>query len=208
VVKAQLAGLAIAEVPTTLAKDGRSRPPHLRSWRDGWRHLKFLLLFAPRWLYVYPGAALLGLSLIAFAALLFGDVQVGAVRFGIDTLLFASAGILVAVQTLSFGLVASLFGERERYWFPGGFLTRAKKLMTINTGCLAGGGMMLCGAIGAVTALLSWGGSGFGDMRPESLMRLAIPSVTLGAVGLQVMLTCFLAELMAHPRRDHVRETL
>ncbi|HYE28591.1 MAG TPA: glycosyltransferase family 2 protein [Allosphingosinicella sp.] len=205
IVKAQLAGLSMAEVPATLAKDGRSRPPHLRSWRDGWRHLKFLLLFAPRWLYLYPGLGLFAASFALFLGLLPGDVAVGSVRFGVHSLLFAGAGMLIGAQLMSFGLLASLFGVRERYWSAGRGLERARALLTIDKGSLIGGAMMLAGLGGAVVALASWAGAGFRDMDPETLMRVSIPSVLAAGLGLQLMLTAFLLELIAHPARHPQR---
>ena len=201
IVKAQLAGVTMAEVPTTLAKDGRSRPPHLRSWRDGWRHLKFLLVFAPRWLFIYPGLLLLALGVAAFAALLPGDLSVGSVRFGVHTLLFASSAILIAVQLMSFGILANLFGARERYWPVSPRMAAIRRRLSIDNGCIAGGGMMAVGLIGALGALATWAGAGFSDMDPETLMRISIPSVVLAAVGLQVILTSFLIELLSQPVR-------
>jgi glycosyltransferase involved in cell wall biosynthesis len=202
IVKAQLAGLSMAEVPTTLAKDGRSRPPHLRSWRDGWRHLKFLLVFAPRWLFIYPGLALLAFGLATFAALLPGELRIAGVRFGVHTLLFASSAILIAVQLLSFGILANLFGARERYWPVSPRLTAISRHLSIDNGCIAGGAMMGIGLIGAVGALATWAGAGFSDMMPEMLMRISIPSVVLAAVGLQIILTSFLIELLSQPTRS------
>src|SRR5688500_10465003 len=205
VVKARLSHLKITEVPATLAPDGRSRPPHLRSWRDGWRHLKFLLLFAPRWLYVYPGLALFALSFAIFLGLLPGDVAVGNVRFGVHSLLFAGAGMLIGAQMMSFGLLAGLFGVRERYWSAGRGLERARALLTIDRGSLVGGAMILAGLAGAVVALVSWAGAGFSDMNPDMLMRLSIPSVLSAGIGLQLMLTVFLLELLSHPARHSRR---
>lgn len=202
IVKAQLSGLSMDEVPTTLAKDGRSRPPHLRSWRDGWRHLKFLLVFSPRWLFVYPGLALFALGLAAFAALLPGDLTIGSVRFGVHSLLFSGAAMLIAVQLISFGLLASLFGARERYWPATPRLARMREQLSIDNGCIAGGSMMGLGIAGAIAALVSWAGKGFSDMDPDMLMRISIPSVLLAGIGLQVMLTSFLIELLSQPARQ------
>jgi glycosyltransferase involved in cell wall biosynthesis len=193
---------SMAEVPTTLAKDGRSRPPHLRSWRDGWRHLKFLLVFSPRWLFVYPGLALFALGLAAFGALLPGDLTFGSVRFGVHSLLFSGAAMLIAVQLMSFGLLASLFGARERYWPATPRLTRFREHLSIDNACIAGGSMIGLGVAGAVAALASWAGAGFSDMNPDMLMRISIPSVLLAGVGLQVMLTAFLIELLSQPTRQ------
>ena len=106
VVKAQLSGLRLAEVPTTLSPDGRSRPPHLRSWRDGWRHLKFLLTFAPKALFFYPGLALALAGIIGLLALLPGSVSVGSVRLGVTTMLFSAASVIIGAQLMSFAVVA------------------------------------------------------------------------------------------------------
>ena len=201
IVKAQLAGLSMTEVPTTLAKDGRSRPPHLRSWRDGWRHLKFLLLFSPRWLFVNPGLALLAAGLASFLAVLPQDQTIGGVTFGVHTLLFSGAAILLATQLMSFGLLASLFGVRERYWRGSGRLMRIRRLLSVDRGCLVGAAMIALGLAGTVAAFGSWAGTGYADMDPAALMRLSIPSVLLCGVGLQLMLTCFLVELLSHPAR-------
>jgi hypothetical protein len=201
IVRAQLSGLSMSEVPATLAKDGRSRPPHLRSWRDGWRHLKFLLLFSPRWLFLMPGATLLGVGLAGGVALLPGDVSVGNVRFGVHSLLFCAGAVFLAVQMLSFGLLASFSGIREGYWPETGALARIRRWLSIDRGCLIGGAMMALGGVGAAAALASWAGAGFSDMDPDSLMRLSIPSVLLGGIGLQVALTAFVLELLSRPSR-------
>jgi hypothetical protein len=201
IVKAQLSGLGLSEVPTTLQKDGRSRPPHLRSWRDGWRHLKFLLLFSPRWLFVYPGLALFATGLLGFLGLLPHDQTVGNVRFGVHSLLFFGAAILVSAQLMSFGLLASIFGVRERYWLEGGRLLAIRRFLSVDRGCILGGVMMALGVVGSIVAFGSWADAGYADMNPEDLMRISIPSVLLSAVGLQLALTCFLAELMSHPAR-------
>ena len=201
IVKARLANLSMGEVPTTLSKDGRSRPPHLRSWRDGWRHLKFLLLFSPRWLFLYPGLALFAAGLIGFLGLLPTDQTFGGVRFGVHSLLFSSAAILIGVQLSSFGLLASQFGAREQYWPESGWLRKVRRLFSIDNRCLAGGTMILLGIAGAIAAFSVWAGAGFSDMNPDALMRITIPSVLLAGVGLQVMLTSFLLELLSHPAR-------
>jgi hypothetical protein len=205
VVRSQLRGLKIEEVPATLSKDGRSRPPHLRSWADGWRHLKFLLTFAPRWLYIYPGLALIVLSLSAFLALLPGFVTLGEVRLGVNSLLFAGIGIIIGFQLTTMGLIASLFGVRESYWQGSGRLNWINRWLTIDRGCIIGGSMMFCGLAGLLFAVWNWARTGFGDLTVEAEMRVIIPSMLLGVVGLQLMFTCFLIELLNRPpngRRD------
>jgi hypothetical protein len=196
VVKAQLAGLRIAEVPTTLAKDGRSRPPHLRSWRDGWRHLKFLLTYAPKWLFFYPGLTLALAGLAGLAALLPGSQFVGGVRLGVHTLLFSAAAVIIGAQLMSFAVVARLFGVRERLWPPSPRTDLARRWFSIDRGCVAGGVLLASGIGLAFAAVHGWAGSGFGDMDVDGLMRLAIPSVLLCALGVQALVTGFFTALL------------
>jgi glycosyltransferase involved in cell wall biosynthesis len=201
VVKATLQKLKIAEVPTTLVPDGRSRPPHLRSWRDGWRHLKFLLTFAPKWLFFYPGAALLFTGLAALAWLLPGAQKIGSVELGVHTMLFAAGAVLVGLQLVSFAIVARVFGIREKYWPSGPSIERAQRWLTVDRGCIFGA-VSFAGSISmAVAAVMSWAGNNYGAMNPAELMRLAIPAVLLGCGGLQVMFTGFLLGLMQQPAR-------
>ncbi len=203
VVKAKLAGLDMAEVPTTLKQDGRSRAPHLRSFRDGWRHLKFLLLFAPRWLYLYPGLALALIGLVGLIGLLPGFVSLGGgVRLGINSLLFCGASLLLGVQIVSFGALAKLFGVRERYFLEDAGSSRMRKVLTIDRGCIVGGLLLFAGIVGSVTAVLLWAQAGYGDMVAETLLRISIPSVLACAIGIQIIFTTFLAELIGHPGRS------
>lgn len=201
VVKATLRKLAIAEVPTTLVPDGRSRAPHLRSWRDGWRHLKFLLTFAPKWLFFYPGSALLFSGLAALAWLLPGAQKIGGVEFGVHTLLFSAAAVLIGLQLVSFAIVARVFGIREQYWPSGPSIERAQRWLTIDRGCIVGGLSLLASVGMAVAAVANWADNAYGAMNPADLMRLAIPSVLLGCGGLQIMFTGFLLGLMQQPVR-------
>ena len=196
VVKAQLTGLKIAEVPTTLSPDGRSRAPHLRSWRDGWRHLKFLLTYAPKWLFFYPGAALALAGLVLLAALLPGNLPVGNVRLGVHTLLFAAAGIIIGAQLMSFAVLARLFGVREKLWPSSPRTELARRWFTIDRGCVAGAVMLVAGIALAVTAVMGWAGTGYGDMDSGRMMRLAIPSVLLCSLGVQALVTVFFATLL------------
>jgi len=196
VVKATLADLRVAEVPTTLSPDGRSRPPHLRSWHDGWRHLKFLLTFAPKWLFFYPGAALGGVGLILLVALLPGSVHLGSVTLGVHTLLFAAAGVIIGAQLMSFAVVARLFGVRERLWPSSPRIELARRMFTIDRTCVAGAVMLVVGIAVAVAAVGGWAGRGFGNLDVEGTMRLAIPSVVLCALGVQALVTGFFTALL------------
>lgn len=202
VVKAQLRGLRIDEVPATLSKDGRSRPPHLRSWRDGWRHLKFLLTFSPRWLFIYPGLALLGVSLAAFLYLLPGFKMLGPVRLGVHTLTFAGFGVLVGVQLSSLGLIASVFGVREQIWSSSSRFERFRRQwLTIDRGMIVGGLLLLTGIGGAIASFWIWAARGYGDLSVENQMRIVVPASVLSVVGIQIAFTCFLFELLERPQR-------
>ncbi|PZN93034.1 MAG: dolichol-P-glucose synthetase [Alphaproteobacteria bacterium] len=198
VVKATLARLKTTEVPTTLAPDGRSRPPHLRSWRDGWRHLKFLLTFAPKWLFFYPGAALAGIGLVLLAALLPGSLQLGELTLGVHSLLFAAAGVIIGAQLMSFAIIARLFGVRERLWPSSPRTDLARRWFTIDRGCIAGAVMIVAGIAFAAAAVGGWAGADFGDLDIEATMRLAIPSVLLCALGVQALVTGFFTALLTN----------
>ena len=201
VVKAQLQGLLIDEVPATLSKDGRSKPPHLRSWSDGWRHLKFLLTYSPRWLYIYPGLAILTLSFAAFLYLLPGFKMLGSARLGVHTLTFAGFGVVAGLQIASLGLIASVFGVRERYWLSSGRLDRIRRWLTIDRGMKVGGSLLLAGIALAIASFWSWAASGYGDLTVENEMRIVVPASVLAVIGIQLAFTCFLFELLERPKR-------
>ncbi len=196
VVKAQLSGLRLAEVPTTLSPDGRSRPPHLRSWRDGWRHLKFLLTFAPKALFFYPGLVLALAGVAGLAALLPGSVSVGSVRLGVTTMVFSAASVIIGAQLMSFAVVARLFGVREGLWPSSPRTALARRWFSIDRGCIAGAVMLTTGIVLAASAVLGWAGQGYGDMDAEALLRLAIPAVVLCALGVQALVTGFFTALL------------
>ena len=196
VVKATLAQIRTTEVPTTLRPDGRSRPPHLRSWRDGWRHLKFLLTFAPKWLFFYPGAALATVGLVLLAALLPGSLKLGVLTLGVHSLLFAAAGVIIGAQLMSFAVVARLFGVREGLWPASPRTDLARRWFTIDRGCVAGAVMIVIGIGLAIAAVGGWAGADFGNLDVEATMRLAIPSVLFCALGVQALVTGFFTVLL------------
>ncbi len=191
VVKASLFGLKMVEVPTTLSKDGRSRPPHLRSWRDGWRHLRFLLLMSPRWLFAIPGAALSALGLLGTLLLLIGPLSVGGVTFDVSALLYTSAALLIGQQTLLFGVFTKVYATES------GFLPRDPKLagfsrrFRLESGLAVGGALLVVGVIVAVISLWRWRSSGFGDLDPAQQVRVVVPAV----LGLCLGVTTVLASL-------------
>jgi hypothetical protein len=201
VVKATLHGLRIVEVPTTLVPDGRSRPPHLRSWRDGWRHLRFLLLYSPRWLFLYPGLLLIGLGLAAMLWLLPGPRTLGGVTFDVHTLLFAAAAVIVGSQAVFFAVFSRVFAAAARLLPDNAPLTRLGGRINLERGLIAGVLMVVAGIVIAVSAVLSWQQEAFGPLDPTLTLRIVIPAVTLLMLGTQVILASFFLGLLALDRR-------
>lgn len=201
VVKATLAQLSIAEVPVTLSPDGRGRPPHLRSWRDGWRHLRFLLLYSPRWLFLYPGAFLMLLGLGAGLWLLSGPRTAWGVTFDVHTLLYAAMALVVGFQGLVFAVLTKIFAVSEGLLPPDPRLTRLFKYVTLETGLLAGGLLLLGGLGGSVYALHVWSGRAFGPLDPSRMLRLIIPSVTALMLGGEAVLSSFFLSILGLRRR-------
>jgi len=201
VVKAALHGLRVAEVPTTLARDGRGAPPKLRTWRDGWRHLRFLLLFSPRWLFLYPGAALMALGAAVMLWLLPGPRRVGAVELDIHTLLFAATGLVVGFQAVVFALLAREFAASEGLLPADPRVSRLTRLVTLEAGLVAGVTVMLGGFAGSLYAVALWGASDFGHLVPGRMLRVVIPSVTAVALGAQALLASFFLSVLRLRRR-------
>lgn len=185
VVKATVRKLRIAEVPTTLAPDGRDRPPHLRSWRDGWRHLRFLLLFSPRGLFLYPGAAMFGLGAVVLAALLVGPVQVGDAVLDIHTMLYAAALALIGWQSMIFWACAKLHGAREEIVPPDPGFMRFLARLSLERALVASLLVFLGGLAVSAVAVGRWGSAGFPDLLPAETMRLVIPAVTAMILAVQ-----------------------
>lgn len=197
VVKATMHNLRITEVPTTLARDGRSRPPHLRSWRDGWRHLRFLLLYSPRWLFLYPGFAAVLVGLIAMALLTVGPIRLGRIGFDIHTLLLASLLVMVGTQSMFFAILAQEFAISDGLVPPeqrfNSFLARLPLETTLVIGLVLVG----AGSIGILVAVGIWGAVDFGGLRVSAMMRMLVPSVTAIAVGFQLMIASFFKGILS-----------
>ncbi|MEO1402918.1 MAG: glycosyltransferase family 2 protein, partial [Cyanobacteria bacterium J06635_1] len=187
VVKATLGRLRITEVPTTLAPDGRSRPPHLKRWEDGWRHLRFLLLYSPRWLFLYPGLFLMGCGLLAGLLLISGPRGI----FDIHTLLFSATGIIVGLQSCLFALFTKLFAISEGLLPDRHHLVRRMRALSLEKGLILGSVFWVMGCILTLNTLNLWKGSGFGQLDPTVVMRIAIPAATLLICGSQIILASF-----------------
>jgi glycosyltransferase involved in cell wall biosynthesis len=200
VIKASLKKMRIAEVPVTLRPDGRSRPPHLRTWRDGWRHLRFMLLFSPRWLFLYPGLAMLAVGLLLSAILLRGPLYVAGLRLDIHTLLVAGFLALIGYQLVLFAVFTKIFAIRTGFHPPHPVLETMFRYVTLEVGVAVGALMALTGLVALVLAVASWGAVGFGLLDPSLTMREVIPAVVLLALGTQTVFASFFISILSIDR--------
>ncbi|MBR0846043.1 glycosyltransferase family 2 protein [Bradyrhizobium liaoningense] len=197
VVRATLVGLKISEVPTTLSKDGRSRPPHLRTWRDGWRHLKFLLLYSPRWLFFYPGVLLVAAGTLLSGILFFGPIRIGGIGFDIRTMLVACTCLIVGIQGICFATIARSFAEDMNLLPPSERYGRMLDACTLEFFVFGGAAIFVLGIGGLITAIVQWGEANFGPLDVSSLLRVVALSTTAITVGAQLVFAGFLAGLMS-----------
>jgi glycosyltransferase involved in cell wall biosynthesis len=188
VIKASLRGLRIEETPITLHKDGRSRPPHLRSWRDGWRHLRFMLLFSPRWLLLYPGILLTFVGGLAFARLLSGPIVVGDVSFDLNTLEIVGLGFLFGYQMILFALFVRIFAYTRGFLPRQNTLEKAFRFFTLEKGLVCGALVLIFGIAVLLFAVFGWAKTGFGDLDPLTNTRIVIGGRTLVSLGAQTIL--------------------
>lgn len=201
VVKSRLAGLRIREVPTTLSNDGRSRPPHLRSWRDGWRHLRFLLIFSPRWLFLYPGLAAFGVGAIMTLILLVGPVRIGNVGLDLGTMMYASALTVVGWQAVLFSVLTKIYSAHE------GFLPMSRRYrqmverISVERGLVLGVSIFVVGVLGAAVQLMRWSGQGFGALDVSQTVRSAIPAVLGIILGFLTAMFSMFAGILTIPTR-------
>ncbi len=200
VVKATLNDLRISEVPTTLSRDLRSRPPHLRTWRDGWRHLRFLLLFSPRWLFLYPGLALIAVGLAAMIVLLPGELRLLGVGFDVHTLVYASAMIVVGYQAILFSVFARSYAMTTGFLPPSPRIEGLNERLSLEAGALIGLGLILAGLAMSAVALVTWGDTGFADLDYRETMRLVVPASTMLILGVQTVLASFFISILAIER--------
>jgi hypothetical protein len=196
VVKAALAGWRIAEVPTTLDRDGRGRAPHLRSWRDGWRHLRFLLVFSPRWLFLYPGLLLLVMGIALTTALYFAPLRLLGAGLDIHTMLYAASAALLGLQLCLFALFARTSAQVAGLLPHHASLDRLLKLFYLERGLLFGLAVGLAGLVWSAAAFWQWREAGFGALDPRIVMRDTIPASALMVAGAEVMLASFLLSLI------------
>ncbi|HXJ90657.1 MAG TPA: glycosyltransferase family 2 protein [Candidatus Binatia bacterium] len=201
VVKASLLRMNVSEVPTTLSPDGRSHAPHLRTWHDGWRHLRFLLMYSPRWLFLYPGIASIVVGLATCIWLLPGPRRVGNVGFDFHTLAYGFAAILVGFQLLAFAVFTKIFAITEGLLPEDPRLDRMFEYIKLETGLLAGALCILLGVAGSVLALSTWARSSFGPINSDNVLRLVMLSVFALILGPQIIFSSFFLSILGLRRR-------
>ena len=194
VVRSSLAKLKIVEVPTTLARDGRSRPPHLRTWRDGWRHLKFLLAFSPRWMFLYPSLVLLTLGVFGMAVLAFGPLQVGSVVFDVQTMVVSAAAVVLGVQGAGLALATRAFAASLGLLPASIRLDRLLDRFALERGLVVGALVSLLGCLFFIAAVVNWQGTGFAHLAPGDI-RIPLIGLVLVVTGAQMILVSFMLSL-------------
>lgn len=190
VVQATLHKLKICEVPTTLKKDGRDRPPHLRSWSDGWRHLTFLLMHSPNWLFLYPGILCFLVGLLFSAKIVINPIIVNNIRFDVNTLVYSAVATIVGFQLLLFYVLTKKYATLTKF-IP---ITKIDKYLikfTMNRGIFIGAILFLVGLIGSIIAIVIWSNAGFGNLESSKMLRLTIPMLILFVCGIQLMFSSF-----------------
>jgi len=201
VVKATLNKLTIVEVPTTLSPDGRSRPPHLRTWRDGWRHLRFLLLYSPKWLFLYPGIVVFLLGLILGGALLRGPINVGDHALDVSALVYSMAAVLIGFQAILFAAFSRAFVANEGLMPPSPGMQKAFRVLNLERGLIIGLAMFFAGFALAIYGLVHWGSTDFGALNARDAIRLAVPAATLSVLGVETIMGSFFLSVLGLSRR-------
>ncbi len=206
VLKASNLRLRIAEVPTTHFPAGRHRPPHLRTWRDGWRHLRLMLLHSPRWLFFYPGVLLVAFGLLTGLWLMPGPRTVKGIAFDIHTLLYAATAVLLGSQSITFAAFTKIYAIREGLLPEDLRLERLLHVTSLELGLVIGGFLAVAGLAASMYAVGSWGAQHFGDLDPVKAMRLIIPAVLSLTLGGQIMLSSFFLSILLLGRAPEPRE--
>ena len=197
VIKATLQGLRIEEIPTVLRPDGRSRPPHLRSWRDGWRHLRFMLLYCPRWLFLFTGFLFFAVGMLVMGAIgILGRIEFGSLALSVNTSLSAAMLGLVGFQLLIIGTFARQYASAVGLQPPNPMVQQAEERFSLEVGIALGLGALVVGGGLFVSAFLAWRSAGFGPMSAELTISRVIPAVTLGMIGVQTIFGSFLLSMI------------
>ena len=201
VVKAVMRGMKISEVPTTLSPDGRTRPPHLRSWRDGWRHLRFMLLFSPNWLFFYPGLLLMLIGLGVGGWLLPEARKLGQATLDLNTLAYSALAVLLGFQSVLFALFTRTFASSQGLGQESNLLIRLYRYVKLETGLIFGGLLVFLGLGSSILVTLSWKEIGFGELNPSEVLRQVIPSILAIALGFQIIFGSFFLSVLGLKRK-------
>ncbi len=201
VVKATLAGQTISEVPTTLRPDGRTRAPHLRTWHDGWRHLRFLLLYSPRWLFLVPGLIVFLAGLIGTAVLTTGDVTIGSVTFSAATLVYCAAFAIIGFQAVMFALFTKIYAVAHGFLPPDDRIDRFGARFRLERGLYLGASVFLAGLVGAAISLWRWRDEGFGDLETTRQLRVVVPAGLGLMLGSSLVLSRFFLSILGMDKR-------
>ena len=201
VVKASMLRMKVSEVPTTLSPDGRSRAPHLRTWRDGWRHLRFLLMYSPRWLFLYPGILLMFAGLAGCALLLPGRRVFHGIGFDVHTLLYAFVSVLLGFQLVAFATFTKVFAITEGLLPEDPRLNRVFRWITLETGLAFGGLLLFLGVGGSIFAVSGWARESFGALDADHTLRIVMPSVFSLTMGVQIIFSSFFLSILGLRRR-------
>ena len=201
IIKASLLGARMTEVPITLRPDGRvSHPPHLKTFRDGWRHLRFYLMYSPRWLFLQPGILLILLGILGYAVALPG-LRINGINFDVHTLVFASLAIICGYQSVLFAVMTKIFAISQALLPQDRRMTRLFEIVNLERGLIAGALLMLVGLVLLAVAVAEWYGRHFGNLDYERTMRWVIPGATLTALGFQTVLSSFFFSILGLRRR-------
>jgi hypothetical protein len=192
VIKAKLMGLSMTGVPATLRRDGRSRPPHLLPYRDGWRHLRFMLLFSPAWLFLFPGLALMLLGGVVGGMILARPIRLNGIQLDLDTMIYCITFLVAGFQAVLFWFLSRMYALQEGLYPETAGDRRYAGLITLERGLAAGGTMTLAGLAAAVYAVWEWKQHGFGDLDTEWIARIVIPSSVAISLGMEMVLFSFL----------------
>jgi len=204
IVKASLFDLEITEVPTTLSVDGRSRPPHLRTWRDGWRHLRFLLMHSPKWLFYIPGLTLLLLGTLLMLLTLFKPFEIiKGVYFDTNTLIFSSVFIIIGFSCLTLGLFTRTYATEEGFLPKSKLDDKVEQFFKLELGIFLGALIFLGGVMGSLYSFYIWKQAHFGRLEYGEILRIVVPSSTLILVGIQLLFSSFFLGILRIKRKPH-----
>lgn len=204
VVRATLAKYDIREQPTTLSPDGRTRSPHLNTWRDGWRHLRFLILYSPRWLFLIPGLLLMAVGLVLGVSLAIGPVHIGNLGLDVNSLVGASAMLTIGFQSVIFAVLTKIYAMEEGFLPPDPRVERLHRFWTLEKGLIFGGLLGVIGVVGLAASLLQWSGENFGSINARDSLRVVVPSATALVMSMQATFAALFASILLIRHRNHV----